>query len=144
MVNFCCSGYPPSPMTWLSESWGRMGQAIDRTETESSAVLLCRAGHTVRQLNRCRAQGQPSLFAVSPHALATLLPFSPCTQRVSLYGRHLDSTITQPQEMVTKMSHMAFSHKCPTILVQFSCCFGKTVFTHEKKNHVIVFVCSQL
>lgn len=65
MVNFCCSGYSTNPIIWLSESWGRMGQAIDRTETESSAVLLCRAGHTVRQLNRCSAQGQPSLLICS-------------------------------------------------------------------------------
>ena len=85
MVNFSCSGYPPSPVIWLSESWGWIGQAIDRTETESSAVLLCRAGHTVRQFNRCRAQGQPPLSALPKHTFAPLLPFWPCTVHVSLY-----------------------------------------------------------
>lgn len=59
MVNLC-SGYSHRPVIWPSERWGWMGQAIDRPETESSAVLLCRAGHTVRPLNRCRTQ-PPSL-----------------------------------------------------------------------------------
>lgn len=60
-MKFCCSGYPCRPIIWLSLSRGRMGQAIHRTKTGSSAVLLCRATQTVRQPNRCRALGQPTL-----------------------------------------------------------------------------------
>lgn len=44
MVNFSCSGYPPSPVIWLSESWGRIGQAIDRTDT---AQLCCCAEQVI-------------------------------------------------------------------------------------------------
>lgn len=55
MVNWC-SGYSHRPVIWRPGCWGGMGQAIDRPETESSAVLLCRAGHTVRPVNRCRTQ----------------------------------------------------------------------------------------
>lgn len=78
MVNYHCSGYPPSPMMWLSESWGRMGQAIDRTETESSAVLLCRSYcQTAQQVqSREPAVSLSFSFAVSLHPLTTLLPTS--------------------------------------------------------------------
>lgn len=83
----CCSGFPSSPMMSLLESWGRMGKAIDRTETESSAVLLCRAGHTVRQLNRCRALGQPThsltrvlSLLMHSHIMATFPPSQPRTE----------------------------------------------------------------
>ena len=42
MVNWC-SGYSHRPVIWPSGHWDRMGQAIDRPETESSAVLLYRS-----------------------------------------------------------------------------------------------------
>lgn len=71
-VNFCCSGYPCRPIIWLSLSRGRMGQAIHRTQTGSSAVLLCRATHAVRQPNRCTALGQPTL---SKFTLLQLMSF---------------------------------------------------------------------
>lgn len=51
----------------------RMGQAIDRPETESSAVLLCRPGHTVRWLNRCGTQPPSSHIEGQIHFVFTFL-----------------------------------------------------------------------
>lgn len=75
-VNFCCSGYPCRPIIWLSLSRGRMGQAIHRTQTGSSAVLLCRATHSVRQPNRCRALGQSTLTKFTLLQLMSLFFFA--------------------------------------------------------------------
>lgn len=60
----------PSPPP-LQDGWTRMGKSIDRPETQTSAVLLCRDGHTVRHLDRCRAQG----------------PACVCRHVVDVYGR---------------------------------------------------------
>lgn len=141
MVNFCCSGYPSRPMIWLSVIWVRMGQAIDRTETESSAVLLCRAGHTVRQLNRCSALGQPSLFALSVHTFTTLCPFH-LLQSMFHY-----MTISQTpkshigRRWLLKMSLMAFNHKCPWVLVWISVAGLENKYSHTKRitNPLMIF-----
>lgn len=89
---FCCSGYPCRPMIWLPVICSRMGQAIDRTETESSAVLLCRAGHTVWQLNRCRVLGHPALFAFSVRSQLQILCH--ILHHIKLHDDRVDSKVT--------------------------------------------------
>lgn len=130
IVNICHSGYLPSLMMWLLESWGQMGQAIDRTETESSAVLLCRAGHTVRQLNRCRAQEpavSPALsFACSPHVFTTSLPFSPRTKRVLVCDHQSDPRITLNAHRRWSQNIRHGAYPCKT-MINRECCTNLTL-----------------
>lgn len=123
---------PPSPVIWLSESWGRIGRAIDRTETESSAVLLCRAGHTVRQFNRCRAQGQPPLSALPKHTFAPLLPFWPCAMHVSLYDCLGWNCCRFIQLLTTNWFIVAAKLKPPWVLVQV-----RKIYYYKQELHII-------